>query len=201
MSEGYRPDEEDAAFSGLDEYLCEYVDGTMDPAVRSAFEEYLRANPDLLAHVACLCRTRQLLCRYGCMHAPSGFQRRLRRRLAGEMLQSQFPALPALTARLGTFATWTSFLIVMMMVGMGAGVVMQAEAPYAARPAVATQAVLPHPATPYAITSTGYAVPSGYTVTSAGYAVGPPEAAVLMPATFLRPDTVAGPLQRLRATP
>ncbi|WP_243664019.1 anti-sigma factor family protein [Rhodothermus marinus] len=65
--------EQDCPFSDLDELLCEYVDGTMDPAVRQVFEEYLRTNPTLAHHVECLCRTRQLLCQ----HAPAGCGHRM----------------------------------------------------------------------------------------------------------------------------
>ncbi len=186
MSEGYNPDEEDAAFSGLDEYLCEYVDGTMDPAVRRAFEEYLRANPDLLAHVACLCRTRQLLCRYGCRHAPSGFQARLRRRLACEMMQTQLPTLPALVTRLGAFATWTSVMIVMLIMGIMAGATLQTEAP----PVLTDRMAIPLPTRP------AWQDTQAPATTYAG----------LLPAYrpyFHRPDTAHHPpaLQRLRATP
>ena len=62
----------------LDEYLCEYVDGTMDPAVRSAFEEFLSANPALQEHVQRLQRTRAICSRQHCTSAPRGLQHRLR---------------------------------------------------------------------------------------------------------------------------
>ncbi len=83
--------EYDCPFSNLDELLCEYVDGTMDPAVRQVFEEYLRTNPTLARHVECLCQTRQLLCQHSAcrLRAPDGFQARLRQRLAYEMMREQ----------------------------------------------------------------------------------------------------------------
>lgn len=54
----------DASYEWLDEWLCEYVDGTMDPSLEVVFEEYVEANPELKAHVERLRQTRELLC--GC---------------------------------------------------------------------------------------------------------------------------------------
>ncbi|QXD17017.1 hypothetical protein GQ464_008815 [Rhodocaloribacter litoris] len=129
MSEGYDAGKEDASYSWLDEFLCEYVDGTMDPGVRAAFEEYLRANPVLLEHVQRLRRTRQLLCRYGACHAPRGFQARLQRRLACELMATQHPLWPGIVSRLGTYATWASVMIVVFIVGMLAGTTFLREPP------------------------------------------------------------------------
>ena len=52
------------SYEWLDEWLCEYVDGTMDPSVEAVFEQYVEANPELKAHVERLRQTRELLC--GC---------------------------------------------------------------------------------------------------------------------------------------
>jgi anti-sigma factor RsiW len=49
------------SYEWIGEWLCEYVDGTMDPSMQAVFEEYIEANPDLAAHVERLCRTRSLL--------------------------------------------------------------------------------------------------------------------------------------------
>ena len=83
----------DCSYSWLDELLCEYVDGTMDRAVRQAFEEYLHTDPVLAQQVECLRCTRTLLCRHGCqVHAPQGLRARVHRRLAWEMMRPQpFP--------------------------------------------------------------------------------------------------------------
>jgi hypothetical protein len=59
------PAGDDRPYAWLDEWLCEYVDGTMDPALETVFEEYMHANPDLEAHVARLKETRDLLCQCG----------------------------------------------------------------------------------------------------------------------------------------
>ena len=88
MAEGYDcTGNGDCSCSWLDELLCEYVDGVMDPSVRAAFEECLRADPMLAEQVACLRHTRTLLGRHGCrVQAPQGLQSRVRRRLAREMV-------------------------------------------------------------------------------------------------------------------
>jgi anti-sigma factor RsiW len=52
----------DAPYAWLDEWLCEYVDGTMDPALEAIFEQYVEANSDLKAHVERLRETRRMLC-------------------------------------------------------------------------------------------------------------------------------------------
>jgi len=66
--DGDRPDDGAPSYEWLDEWLCEYVDGTMDPSVEAVFEQYVEANPELKAHVERLRQTRELLC--GC-DAPS----------------------------------------------------------------------------------------------------------------------------------
>ena len=52
------PDDE---FQDLDEFLVEYVDGTIDPVVSKALEEYMAANPRLVSHVENLKYTRDIL--------------------------------------------------------------------------------------------------------------------------------------------
>ena len=150
MSEGYQTEGKDAAFSGLDEFLCEYVDGTMDPKVQEAFEEYLCANPDLAEHVQCLCQTRRLLCDYGhsCQGAPRGFQDRLRRRLSREIMQGQLPKWPDFTPRLGTFAAWTSAMLLMVILGMLAGATVLSEEPASLAKETPPAVEMPPPAPP-----------------------------------------------------
>jgi hypothetical protein len=50
-----------ARYEWLDEWLCEYVDGTMDPSLETVFEQYVEADPELKAHVQRLQQTRELL--------------------------------------------------------------------------------------------------------------------------------------------
>lgn len=49
-------------YEWLDEWLCEYVDGAMDPSLETVFEQYVDANPKLKAHVERLRKTREMLC-------------------------------------------------------------------------------------------------------------------------------------------
>ncbi|MEF8816837.1 MAG: hypothetical protein V5A58_08605 [Salinibacter sp.] len=62
--DGEAPGDGAPSYEWLDEWLCEYVDGTMDPSVEAVFEQYVEANPELKAHVERLRQTRELLC--GC---------------------------------------------------------------------------------------------------------------------------------------
>ena len=50
-----------ARYEWLDEWLCEYVDGTMDPSLETVFEQYVEADAELKAHVQRLQQTRELL--------------------------------------------------------------------------------------------------------------------------------------------
>jgi len=134
MANGYQHDEEHD-FSELDEWLCEYVDGAIDPVVREALEEYMQANPALAIHVERLRQTRSLLCRYGCRHhAPRSLQPRLRRRLASEYVQETQPLLTHLNNPLITLASICSVVAVLLIIS-------------STQPAVA-------PSTQYAIEST-----------------------------------------------
>lgn len=120
----------DCSYSWLDELLCEYVDGTMDRAVRQAFEEYLRTDPVLAEQVERLRCTRTLLCRHGCqVHAPQGLQARVRRRLAWEMMRPQPPYFPQVAARLGAFVAVGSVAAAVVMVSLLVGAVLLAEKP------------------------------------------------------------------------
>ena len=110
---------DDPLLDGLDEYLCEYVDGTMDPAVRASFEDYMAQNPKVAAHVRELQALRQALCRYGCrIQAPVGMHYRLRCRLQNEDLEG---ASTPVTERLTTLAAWTSLLVCVVALGITIG--------------------------------------------------------------------------------
>lgn len=116
MNDGYENFGE-SDFSDLDEWLCEYVDGTIDPVVREALEEYMQANPELAAHVERLRETRHLLCHYGCQHkAPRELQPRLRRLLACEIVQESEPFLARYSPYLTTLATLSSFAAMLLLV-------------------------------------------------------------------------------------
>ncbi len=115
----------DCPYEWLSEWLCEYVDGTMDPSVRAVFDEYLRANPELAEHVERLCEMRLLLCQ--CQEAPEPseqmhrradeIRRRLCRQLEEEMMQTRSP----LPEGVGTVAAVASGMTAMLVVGMIVG--------------------------------------------------------------------------------
>lgn len=115
MADGYKNAGEHE-FADLDEWLCEYVDGTIDPVVCQALEEYMQHNEELASHVERLREARHLLCQYGCSYqAPSGLQPRLRRRLATEIIQESEPFLGGSTIHLMTLATLTSFVALFLI--------------------------------------------------------------------------------------
>lgn len=146
MSEGYHYPRSDR-YARLDEFLCDYVDGTMDPAARIAFEDYLRANPDLEEHVRALSEARTILCRYGCgRNAPHGFQHQLRRQLAHEIRASESSRLATVAPRLGKCVALASGMAVVLMLGMFVGATLFTGIDPAASPETAlssTQAPVP----------------------------------------------------------
>jgi len=91
-------DGDDASYAWLDEWLCEYVDGTMDPSLKANFETYIEANPELKSHIEQLNETRDLLGQRGGPEPPSKEKRervcrRVRskvcRKVECDMLRSQ----------------------------------------------------------------------------------------------------------------
>ena len=118
MNRGYdfgRPDPEDE-LADLDEYVTEYLDGTMDPAVQEAFEEYLEANPHLLEYVCCLNDVRCALQDLNCTcQAPSGVQAKLRRRVSGDMVAEECGSRTSTTERLGTLTLAATALVIVSM--------------------------------------------------------------------------------------
>lgn len=131
-------------YAELDELLCEYVDGAMDPAVRRVFEEYVRANPDLAAHIDDLRRTRALLCRYRCrIHAPFGFSRKLHREVTDEMMRAQAPMFSTTSHRLRQATSLTSMVVAMMMVGLVSGsLLVEEESSHASHPPKSSNTIL-----------------------------------------------------------
>ena len=122
MTEGHHFADEGDVYPWLDEFLCEYADGTMDPSVQKVFEEYLLANPQLADHAEQLRCTHELLCLHGCrLRAPEGLQARVRQRLSCEMMEAQRGALSKATSHLGTLTLFASVTAVMLVVGMLVG--------------------------------------------------------------------------------
>ena len=69
----------------LDELLCDYVDGTMDPATRKAFEELVSRDQSVARYLEGLREAHSLLSNTGqCVCAPKQFHSKLRARLNSE---------------------------------------------------------------------------------------------------------------------
>ncbi|MFB6099111.1 MAG: anti-sigma factor [Salinibacter sp.] len=120
--DGDAPDDGAPSYEWLDEWLCEYVDGTMDPSLEAVFEQYVEANPELKAHVERLRQTRELL---GGCEAPetpaSDPQPDVSREVEEDLLQSS-PALPEQpSARPGAMVGIVSSIAVALVVGFLAG--------------------------------------------------------------------------------
>lgn len=127
MCEGYSASEGDYWASGLDEFLCEYVDGTMDPVVRRVFEDYLHQNPQLIEHIECLRHTRSMLCLYGCrMRAPDALQERLHARLARESVSCE-PRMQGLALNLQWIVGLSSVLLLAFGILSGGQIVEEQE--------------------------------------------------------------------------
>lgn len=121
MLDGYRSPDFDSIDDALDELLCEYVDGTMDPTVREAFEEYLEANPDLANHAECLCQTRERLSQYRCRHMRETLHLEIRERVARE-LKRKDRSVQLVNSRLANAAMITSAVSLVLILGMMVGV-------------------------------------------------------------------------------
>lgn len=120
--EEHLPGNSNCPYSWLDEWLCEYVDGTMDPSLRRVFDKYVQANPDLKAHVERLRHTRQLLC--ACsqdaqQEASDEVCARLQEKVECNMLRTPRSLEEVIRER--PVAAFTSTLVVALVVGMFTG--------------------------------------------------------------------------------
>lgn len=122
-------DGDDLPYEWLDEWLCEYVDGTMDPSLEAVFEQYVNANPELKAHVKRLRETRDLLCNCGLPEERSAeIETEVCTEVECDMLRSSAPLRTAVQNRplaaLGIVSSVTVALVVGFLVGatvMGPG--------------------------------------------------------------------------------
>ncbi len=133
MADTYNDSErDDCPYSWLNEWLCEYVDGTMDPSVRAVFDEYLEGNPKLAEHVEQLCRTRSLLCQ--CEEgrsAPEELRARLCEQTEREMMQAPLPFFSS--EQWGVTVAAGSTMLVVLTVGIAIGATFFTEGPLPAR--------------------------------------------------------------------
>lgn len=121
----YPTGDESCPYSWLNEWLCEYVDGTMDPSLQMVFEEYVQANPELKEHIEQLQHTREMLC--GCeesLSAPEEVCAQVRGTVEGDMLRS--PRTVEETVREHPIATVVSSVMVALVVGMFTGAMLLA---------------------------------------------------------------------------
>jgi len=134
--DGDAPDDGAPSYEWLDEWLCEYVDGTMDPSVEAVFEQYVEANPELKAHVERLRQTRELLC--GC-DAPnsSSTDPQWEGRKAEEALQEATAVRPGETeGRSAAVMGLVSSVAVALVVGFLAGSVLVDPATFSPAPTI-----------------------------------------------------------------
>ena len=126
MKEEHQLGENSCPYSWLNEWLCEYVDGTMDPSLRRVFEKYVEANPDLKAHIERLRHTRELLCR--CSRSaeqeppesvPESVRARVREKVECDLLRTPHSLQDAVMERPVT--AFVSSFVVALVVGMFAG--------------------------------------------------------------------------------
>lgn len=156
MKEEERPlgSSSNCPYSWLNEWLCEYVDGTMDPSLRRVFDKYVQANPDLKAHVERLRHTRELLCacsREAKQEAPEAVRARVQETVECDLLRTPHSLEEAVRER--PMTAMASALVVALVVGMFTGAALfTAEMPSA--PGAAQQAQAPPQAPPPASSST-----------------------------------------------
>lgn len=120
--EGDAPDDGAPSYEWLDEWLCEYVDGTMDPSLEAVFEQYVEANPELKAHVKRLRQTRDLLCGCDVPEAPStGPEPEVSSEVKEDLLQSSTVLPEGTHKRSAVAAGIVSSIAVALVVGFLAG--------------------------------------------------------------------------------
>lgn len=117
-------------YEWLDEWLCEYVDGTMDPSLETVFEQYVEANPELKAHVERLRETRDLLCRCAPpKDTTSDVEAEVCREVESDMLQSPVPVSDVLQDRPIAALGLVSSIAVALVIGFLAGTMTGAPSP------------------------------------------------------------------------
>jgi hypothetical protein len=137
--DGGAPGDGAPSYEWLDEWLCEYVDGTMDPSVEAVFEQYVEANPELKAHVERLRQTRDLLCGCDAPDMPASDPQPGRSSGAEEDLLPSSPSLPEQASEHPAAALGlASSIAVALVVGFLAGSVLVDPTTFSPAPPVST---------------------------------------------------------------
>ncbi|WP_263808968.1 anti-sigma factor [Salinibacter sp.] len=129
------------SYEWLDEWLCEYVDGTMDPSVEAVFEQYVEANPELRAHIERLRQTRELLCGGEDTGAPHTAPVEAAREAEENLLRDAAPELIASeeTSRSVVALGLASSIAVALVVGFLAGSMLVEPSTLSSGPATAIE--------------------------------------------------------------
>jgi anti-sigma factor RsiW len=156
--EGPVPDDgDDAPYEWLDEWLCEYVDGTMDPSLEAVFEQYVEANPELKAHIERLQQTRDLLCECGLPRESSPeVETDLCAEAECDPMASSASVSDAIRDRPVLALGMASSIAVALVVGflVGATVVAPPSSPFSSPPTAVEQTTVSDPAPPLRRTQT-----------------------------------------------
>ncbi len=143
MKEDHQLGGSSCPYSWLNEWLCEYVDGTMDPSLRRVFEKYVEANPDLKAHIERLRHTRDLLCQ--CSRSveedelepvPEAVRTRVCEKVECDLLRTPHSLRDAVAERPVT--AFVSSFVVALVVGLFAGAALFAPDAVSTRTATPT---------------------------------------------------------------
>ncbi|MFB6272651.1 MAG: hypothetical protein ABEL51_07135 [Salinibacter sp.] len=137
--DGEAPGDGAPSYEWLDEWLCEYVDGTMDPSLEAVFEQYVEANPELKAHVKRLRQTRELLC--GCEvpdEALTDPTAEAAEEVEGEVLQSLPTLSESVHERPAVALSVVSSIAVALIVGFLAGSMLVDPDSFSSAPPVST---------------------------------------------------------------
>lgn len=150
--EGPVPDGgDDTPYEWLDEWLCEYVDGTMDPSLEAVFEQYVEANPELKAHIERLQQTRDLLCECGLPREPSSeVETAVCMEVECDMMESSASVSDAIRHRPVLALGMASSIAVALVVGflVGATVVAPPSSPFSSTPTSVERTVTDSEPTP-----------------------------------------------------
>jgi hypothetical protein len=124
---GSSPGDEEQPYCWINEWLCEYVDGTMNPALEAVFTSYVEANPDLKAHIEELQHTRNLLNQCGLPNdAPATHraQTNVCDRVESDLLCSKLSLQEALDQRPQFTAGLVASVVAALMIGVFVGATM-----------------------------------------------------------------------------